>query len=92
MAIVSQEKHCDICGFWTEWQPWAPCSTTCGTDGVRERQRTCSLGPAMCGLSSAAEEEECSELENCETGIYQADRVNYYDSKGTSLIAIIKHE
>ncbi|XP_053313735.1 thrombospondin type-1 domain-containing protein 1 [Spea bombifrons] len=52
---------------WSLWQPWSPCSTTCG-DGQRERHREClttSLIKPSCN-GSPKETSMCS-LEDCST-------------------------
>ncbi|XP_010218005.1 PREDICTED: thrombospondin type-1 domain-containing protein 1 [Tinamus guttatus] len=50
---------------WSAWQPWSPCSATCG-DGVRERFRECLTSrPARPGCAGAPRETSTCSLEQC---------------------------
>ncbi|XP_035398490.1 thrombospondin type-1 domain-containing protein 1 isoform X1 [Cygnus atratus] len=50
---------------WSLWQPWSPCSVTCG-DGVRERFREClTSSPAKPGCAGSAKETSSCSLEDC---------------------------
>ncbi|NXS59240.1 THSD1 protein, partial [Brachypteracias leptosomus] len=50
---------------WSLWQPWSPCSVTCG-DGVRERFRECLTSlPAKPGCAGSPLETSLCSLEDC---------------------------
>uniref|UniRef100_A0A8C8VMQ0 Circumsporozoite protein n=1 Tax=Pelusios castaneus TaxID=367368 RepID=A0A8C8VMQ0_9SAUR len=50
---------------WGLWQPWSPCSVTCG-DGVRERHREClTLLPTKSGCPGTPTETSLCSLEEC---------------------------
>ncbi|CAM4408737.1 thrombospondin type-1 domain-containing protein 1 isoform X1 [Lepidochelys kempii] len=50
---------------WSLWQPWSPCSVTCG-DGVRERHRECLTSlPAKPGCVGTPKETSLCSLEEC---------------------------
>ncbi|XP_068786020.1 thrombospondin type-1 domain-containing protein 1 [Struthio camelus] len=50
---------------WSLWQPWSPCSVTCG-DGVRERFRECLTSwPAKPGCAGSPKETSLCSLEEC---------------------------
>ncbi|XP_068529889.1 thrombospondin type-1 domain-containing protein 1 [Anas acuta] len=50
---------------WSLWQPWSPCSVTCG-DGVRERFREClTSSPANPGCAGPPRETSSCSLEDC---------------------------
>ncbi|XP_006259936.2 thrombospondin type-1 domain-containing protein 1 [Alligator mississippiensis] len=50
---------------WSMWQPWSPCSVTCG-DGMRERHREClSSLPAEPGCAGSPKEASLCSLEEC---------------------------
>lgn len=50
---------------WSLWQPWSPCSVTCG-DGVRERFREClTSSPAKPGCAGSPKETSSCSLEDC---------------------------
>ncbi|XP_068038204.1 thrombospondin type-1 domain-containing protein 1 isoform X1 [Anomalospiza imberbis] len=50
---------------WSRWQPWSPCSVTCG-DGVRERFREClTSSPAKPGCAGSPRETSLCSLEEC---------------------------
>ncbi|XP_067418853.1 thrombospondin type-1 domain-containing protein 1 [Emydura macquarii macquarii] len=52
---------------WSLWQPWSPCSVTCG-DGVRERHRECLTSlPAKPGCVGTPTETSLCSLEECST-------------------------
>ncbi|CAG5124423.1 unnamed protein product, partial [Candidula unifasciata] len=52
-------------GNWGSWQPWSPCSVSCGS-GTRERRRSCdSPSPSECGKTCFGRE---FEINTCETG------------------------
>jgi len=36
------EINCPVHGNWATWGVWSECTTTCGPDGMRERNRTCT--------------------------------------------------
>ena len=42
-------------GYLSPWQPWSPCSTTCG-DGVKRRERVC-IGSSIGGCGGPEMEE-----------------------------------
>ena len=46
----------DCVADWLSWEPWQPCSVTCGT-GTESRTRRCTSGKACRG--SARESREC---------------------------------
>ena len=41
-------RHCPIDGHWAMWEPWSPCSSSCGI-GEQNRVRTCSDPPPQFG-------------------------------------------
>lgn len=47
---------------WGLWNPWTPCSVTCGGTGTRTRQRVCSSPPECRSACIGPEEEK----ESCE--------------------------
>ncbi|KAM3677399.1 thrombospondin type-1 domain-containing protein 1 isoform 1-T3 [Ammospiza maritima maritima] len=50
---------------WSRWQPWSPCSVSCG-DGIRERFREClSSSPAKPGCAGSPRETSLCSLEEC---------------------------
>ncbi|XP_021232656.1 thrombospondin type-1 domain-containing protein 1 isoform X1 [Numida meleagris] len=52
---------------WSSWQPWSPCSVTCG-DGVRERFREClTSSPTEPGCAGSPKETSLCSLEECLT-------------------------
>ncbi|KAM3933224.1 thrombospondin type-1 domain-containing protein 1 [Leptodactylus fuscus] len=52
---------------WSLWQPWSPCSVTCG-DGHRERYRSClSSSPANAQCQGNTKETSLCSLEDCST-------------------------
>ncbi|XP_062474901.1 thrombospondin type-1 domain-containing protein 1 [Pezoporus occidentalis] len=50
---------------WSLWQPWSPCSVTCG-DGVRQRFRECiTSSSAKSGCAGSPSETSLCSLEEC---------------------------
>ncbi|KAM9780625.1 properdin-like [Neosynchiropus ocellatus] len=57
---------CDAKG-WGSWNPWSPCSVSCGEQGVRRRARACAAPPHCHSLCSGASEEKepCLQMNAC---------------------------
>lgn len=56
---------CVFVETWSRWQPWSPCSVTCG-DGIRERFREClTSSPAKPGCAGSPKETSLCSLEEC---------------------------
>ncbi|XP_068682721.1 uncharacterized protein [Montipora foliosa] len=51
-------------GYWSPWQPWSLCSTTCG-NGARTRMRTCVSSVGGGGCSGSDMEKERCNLAEC---------------------------
>ncbi|XP_005387687.1 PREDICTED: thrombospondin type-1 domain-containing protein 1 [Chinchilla lanigera] len=65
----AKEKECMLIQrnieTWGPWQPWGPCSATCG-DGVRERRRACLTSfPSRPGCPGTTLETSLCSLEEC---------------------------
>ncbi|XP_063088740.1 thrombospondin type-1 domain-containing protein 1 isoform X2 [Cavia porcellus] len=65
----AKEKECMLIQrnieTWGLWQPWNPCSTTCG-DGIRERRRVCLTSfPSRPGCLGMSSETSLCSLEEC---------------------------
>ncbi|XP_054993252.1 thrombospondin type-1 domain-containing protein 1 [Sorex araneus] len=65
----TKEKECMLIQrnieTWGLWQPWSPCSATCG-DGARERHRVClTSSPSRAGCPGVASETSPCSLEDC---------------------------
>ncbi|XP_025100019.1 SCO-spondin-like [Pomacea canaliculata] len=51
MKTCVSERDCCVDGNWGQWDPWSPCSASCGL-AVRERERRCNNpAPNYCGQS-----------------------------------------
>ncbi|PVD27602.1 hypothetical protein C0Q70_12766 [Pomacea canaliculata] len=68
MKTCVSERDCCVDGNWGQWDPWSPCSASCGL-AVRERERRCNNpAPNYCGQSCPGfdvQEETCSRLPAC---------------------------
>lgn len=65
----AKEKKCMLIQrnieTWGLWQPWSPCSTTCG-DGMRERHRVClTSSPSRASCPGVSSETSPCSLEDC---------------------------
>jgi hypothetical protein len=50
-------------GHWSSWNPWSPCSASCGANSIKTRTRTCTApSPAFGGDSCPG---QASEKTNC---------------------------
>ena len=64
-------------GNWAAWGDWTPCSATCGADGTRSKNRTCTdpapqHGGDQCNstLSGDLETESCNTDVICPGSIF----------------------
>lgn len=60
-------------GNWASWSTWSGCTTTCGDEGMIERNRTClapvNEGAAICPTQGAASESiPCPAMAACPIG------------------------
>ena len=46
---------------WGPWSPWSECSATCGTDGRRQKTRTCPVN-GTCGVGDTWHAELCNNV------------------------------